>query len=153
MWMRVKDVPLRSRKQSAEDIYNVSRKFWSDLLPFQEWTLRQFYEYIHSIPFVSDDVYDDGNTHFELVPRPAYLLDRDMFPFLDCKKKTTLFAAFAEMQGWDWILIGSSETYGVDPHHIFLLIWDGDNWLPVDANLPEDYLFKSKFDIVESEIF
>lgn len=151
--MRVKDVPLRSRRQTAKDIYNVARKHWPDLLEFKEWNLQQFYDFIHAIPFVSDDVYDTETDHFELVPRPGYLLDRDYFPFLDCKKKTVLLSAFAEMQGWDWILCGSSETEGVDPHHIFLLVWDGDDWLPVDANQPEDYLFKPKFEIVESEIF
>lgn len=151
--MHEENVSLHSRRQSAEKIYNVARKFWPDLLEFKDWSLPQFYDYVHAIPFISDDVYDTEKIHFEVLLRPGYLLNRDIFSFLDCKKKTVLLAAFAEMQDWDWILIATSEDPGFDPHHIFLLLWDGDDWRPVDANLPEDYLFKPKPYIVESELF
>jgi hypothetical protein len=149
--VQIRDVALNSRQQTANDIYKIAREYWTDLLPFQNWTLEQFYNYVHSIPFIADDIYSDDHNHYEIISRPLYLLDRELFPFIDCKKKTTLFASFAEMQGWTWILYAVSFEPGIEPHHILLLIWKNDDWLPVDANMPENYLFEIPI-ITEGEI-
>ncbi len=151
--MQVKNVELRSREQTAKDIYEIAKLFWSDLLPFQDWTLSEFYDYVHSIPFVNDSIYSDHIDDYEVLPRPLYLLDSEQFPEIDCKKKTILFAAFAEMQGWTYILTAASEHHGVEPHHVYMLLWTGEDWQPVDANLPEYYLFKPKYENIAIEYF
>lgn len=143
--MRVRVDALRSRKQTGKQIYAIAKKFKRDLEPFKEWSLDQFYDYVHSIPFSTDPV----NT--EIVSRPAYLLDREIFPALDCKKKTILLASFFELQGWDYLLVASSENSG-DPHHVFILLWNGEDWVPVDATLEKDYLYAPKPEIIHAEI-
>lgn len=143
--MEIEDVPLRSRHQTGRRIYALARKFKNDLQEFQHWSLDQFYDLVHSIPFSKDPVFT------EIVSRPSYLLDPEIFPVLDCKKKTTLLAAFFELQNWDYILVASSDNSD-DPHHVFILLWDGEDWLPVDATLNEDYLFAPKPDLVHGEI-
>lgn len=151
--MQVKNVELNSREQTAKNIYEIAKKFKYDLLPFKDWSLDQFYNYVHNIPFVNDSIYSDSENDYEVVTRPLYLLDREAFPEIDCKKKTTLFAAFAEMQGWTYIITAISEYEGVEPHHVYMQLWTGDDWLPVDANLPEYYLFKPKPEIIAGELF
>lgn len=142
--MFINVVPLKSRQQTGRRIYALARMFKNDLWEFQDCSLEQFYDIVHSIPFSQDPVFN------EIVSRPSYLLDRQIFPFLDCKKKTVLFAAFFELQNWDYILVASSDNTG-DPHHVFILLWDGEDWLPVDATLYEDYLFGPMPELVHAE--
>lgn len=143
--MFINVVPLKSRQQTGRRIYALAKKFKSDLLEFQNWSLDQFYNLVHSIPFSEDPVYT------EIVSRPSFLLDPEIFPVLDCKKKTILFAAFFELQNWDYLLVATSDNSG-DPHHVFILLWDGEDWVPIDATIDEDFLFAPKPDLVHGEI-
>lgn len=143
--MHINVVPLKSRQQTGRRIYALAKHFKNDLSEFNNWTLDQFYNLVHSIPFSEDPV------HTEIVSRPLYLLDPENFPVLDCKKKTILLSAFFELQNWTYLLVASSDNSG-DPHHVFILLWDSEDWLPVDATLYEDSLFAPKPDLVHGEI-
>lgn len=144
---------MRSRSQTAKDIYELAKEFYPDLLEFKDYTLEEFYNVVQSVPFgMDEDYYSPQGEHWEVVPRPAYILNRDIFPFIDCKKKTILLSAFFELKGWDYLLTATSEHEG-DPHHIFILLWTGDDWQAVDATKEDDYLFKLKPEVVHGEIF
>ena len=152
--MRINSSKLRSRKQTAREIYALARRYNRDLAAFKNYTLEQFYNLVNSIPFgMDEDHYSPiPGEHWEVIPRPAYLLNPELFPVLDCKKKAILLASFMQMQGLKYALASMSEHTG-DPHHLFILLWTDRGWLPVDATKEDDYLFKPKPELIHGEIF
>jgi len=125
---------LNSRQQTANKIYEWANNYSEDLRQFESWSLPRFYNYVHSISFAEDP------PGFEIISRPEYLLDTNYFISIDCKKKATLFAGFFELKGWDYVLVGVSDSPEKDVHHILPMVWTGDDWLEVDATMPEDSL-------------
>lgn len=137
--MRMKVIPLRDRIQTGREISWHARNFWSDLDETGDLdkTLEQFYDKVRSIPYVED-------SKNEVVARPLFLLDKEIFPALDCKKKAVLMSSWLEAHGEPWRLVTNSELPSKEIHHIFPQTFIEGDWRNVDATYPDFELFQAK---------
>lgn len=136
--MILENQTLKSRQQTANEIYALAKDYKDDLFEFKNWELKDFYNMVRDIPYLEDI------PGIEVTSRPMYLLDPEYFTMLDCKKKVILMASFFELQNMPYLLVATSDSPENAPHHIFLIAWDGEDWLPVDSTLPTDILFEDK---------
>lgn len=124
------------KELTGSEMYAMVDDFWKDIgshaaEPFASW-----YNLVKMIPYVSDGTLFPKSI-VELVPRPAYLLNRNYFPRLDCKKKSILIGAWAKANGYPFRFLGVSGTPDKNVAHVFPQIDFGNGWVTVDATLPE----------------
>lgn len=146
--MPVKIWNLKDRIQTGREIAWLARNFYKDLDQTGDIDkpLDQFYSKVRSIPYVEDS---EETTFFqrdddEEVARPLFLLDREMYPALDCKKKAVLMSSWLEAHGDPWRLVTNSELPSKEQHHIFPQIQIDGEWYNVDATYPDYELYQSK---------
>lgn len=137
--MPVKVIPLKDRIQTGKEITWLAKNFWEDLDQYGDLdkTLPEFYNKVRSIPYSEDQ-------QNEVVSRPLFLLDREYFPSLDCKKKAVLMSSFLEAHGEPWRLVTNSELPTGEQHHIFPQIKIDGEWYNVDATYQDYELFQAK---------
>lgn len=134
-------------------MYKYAEKYSKDLgslknLPFETW-----YNRVKNIPYASDDALfpEDPARVVELVARPAYLLNRKLFPKLDCKKKAILLGAWAAANNRDFRFLAVSEIPSKEIHHVIAAVdYDGRGLKLADATFPNFYLGK-KYPITHAE--
>jgi len=80
----------------------------------------------------------------ELLGRPAYLMDRDLLPRLDCKKKSILIGAYCEGNQIPWKLVAISEKPDKEIHHVLPMVKFGRVAVTADATLPAYYIGQGK---------
>lgn len=95
-----------------------------------------FFERVRAIPYVEDFEAYAEFPKTELVARPKYLMDRELFPKLDCKKKAILLAAWARENGHPWRFVAVCEDGSGIAHHVFPQILVGGEWKNADATFP-----------------
>lgn len=145
--MHIETIPeLENRAQTASLMYVFANKFKNDLLPYQDWSVVDFFEKIKNIPYIQDI------EERETIARPDILLNQEYFTKLDCKKKNSLMAAFFEMKGLDYIFVASSDAPEDEPHHIFILLWNDGDWIEVDATFRNNKLGMER-ELFNYEIF
>lgn len=110
--------------------------YWMDLADFLGWRFSNWFDFVRLIPYESDDSRFPARI-IEIVPRPAYLLDRNLFPKIDCKKKAILVGAWARGNGIPYRFIAVSHTPDKSIHHVFPQVDFGAGWVNVDATFPE----------------
>ena len=128
---------LESRAQSGESIYK-SALFYNDLGNLLDTSLTQFFNFVKDIPYKEDS---DPN---EIVSRPKWLLDKKLFPGLDCKKKATLMGAWFNAHGVPWRLVAISERPDKQIHHVFVQALLEGKWKNVDPTYSDFKLFEPK---------
>lgn len=97
--------------------------------------LYPFFDAVKAVPYGEDlALYGRGDS--ELVARPSYLMDRKLFPRLDCKKKAILICAWAEYHGVPWKLVAVCENGSGDAHHVFPQLKMKSGWTNADATFP-----------------
>lgn len=134
--MRIGIDPLRNRQQTGAAIWN-SAQFYADLGDKLDLTLSDFFTYVKNIPYTEDP------EEFEIVARPKYLLDKNRFSKLDCKKKSVLMLAWAIAHNIPARLIAIDEK-GSGIHHVFPQFKIEGKWQNVDATYPNYQLFQKK---------
>jgi hypothetical protein len=117
-------------------MYSVVRDYHDDIGDYAAWPLPAWFDLVRYIPYESD------NERFperpmELVPRPKYLLDRSLFPRIDCKKKSILIAAWAESHGVPYRFVAVSQKPNRSIHHVFPQLLVSGEWVTMDATFPE----------------
>lgn len=118
-------------------MYAVVRDYWGDLGDYVHWPLTAWFDFVRLIPYEAD------NTRFptrilELVARPKYLLDRALFPALDCKKKSILMGSWAQGHGYPYHFLAVSQRPDGGIHHVFPRIRaPTGEWMVADATLPD----------------
>lgn len=144
--MPIKIFDLKDRIQTGKEIAWQARNFWSDLNESGDLdkTLEQFFDKVRKIPYAEDDL-------DEVVSRPAFLLDKEMFPALDCKKKAVLMSSWLEAHGEPWRLITNSELPNGEIHHIFTQVEIDGEWYNVDATYPDYELYQAKPESTNAE--
>lgn len=133
-------------------MYHFAENYPSDIpgldkIPFSLWYAR-----VRAIPFKSDDAIlpDDPEQVLEVLARPGILMDRNIFPCLDCKKKSILIGNWAAVNGRPFVFVSSSEIPSGEIHHVFPMVDLGRGFETADATLPE-YKIGQRFPITYAE--
>lgn len=140
---------------TALAIVAMAKKYASDLHSYADTDPRDFFELVRRIPYRMDEAipFLGGKNPGEILARPGLLLNNDLFPALDCKKKSLLQAAQAEMAMVPWRLVVIQEVGASDFHHIFPQIKVFGKWHNADATFPEYFFGQSKPNVLNAEVF
>lgn len=118
-------------------MYQFAENFSSDLGGLACYPFPDFFSRVAEIPYQSDDdLFADVPGIVEVNARPALLLNRRIFPALDCKKKAILIGAWAHANGVPFRFLAVSEMPDQVVHHVFADVDLGDGWKTADATLP-----------------
>ena len=123
------------KELTGYEMANEVKNYFQDLGNFLSWTFEDWFQKVSFIPYESDDNIFELRP-IETVARPALLLDRQIFPSLDCKKKSILIACWAQGNGYPWRFIAISEKPNKKIHHVFTQINFGIGFENCDAVLP-----------------
>lgn len=128
--MEIKSWPLNTKYQTVKEIIFAVNNYYRDLLLFPSlvnMSTISFYNYVKNIPYVRDV------PKSEIVSRPKYLLT--IFPALDCKKKSILFASFMRLKhgSKSYRFVLSSNRPDGQIGHIFTQIFTNSRWINADC--------------------
>ncbi len=137
--------PLQGKELTGERMYAFVDRYFTDLGAWLRRSFMDWYNYVKSIPYISD-VERFPDRILEIVPRPKYLLDRSIFPKIDCKKKSILIGAWAKGNGIPFRFVAVSERPDHEVTHVFPQVDLGKGWENADATLPE-YHFGQGFNV------
>lgn len=121
---------------TLSEIKRIGLSYSDDLKPFEKYTLQQIFDFVSKkIEYIADPQF------CELVMRPKLLLERGGG---DCDDKTVFLLNWFKLKkipcGFSIVRQADRENF----HHIFNIIFNGENILDVDATYPQNKLFKSK---------
>lgn len=134
-------------------MYHFATEFAGDLGGLKSLPFPAFYSRVQEIPYQSDDELfpEDRDRVVEVVARPGLLMNRRLFPRLDCKKKSILCGAWAAANRRPFCFLAVSEIPSREVHHVFPVIdFDGRGFRTADATLPE-YRIGQAFPITYAE--
>lgn len=120
-------VPLKNYKQQVKVINEKAVYNCGDLSGMYERCFHKFYDFVCAIPYREDGEY-------ELNARPGRILE--LSGGIDCKKKSTLIAAYCNLHGISYRLCVISAMPNKIVHHIFPEIYMLGKWVPADATYP-----------------
>lgn len=110
-------------RQQVEIIAELAMKYCDDLKIFRFWEFDNFYYSVCRLPYIED-------TTEEINSRPRYILK---MPGADCKKKSTLIAAFCHLKKIPVRFVVMSNRPDKMPHHIYTEIKKNGKWIAADA--------------------
>lgn len=126
----------QGKEATGHEMRDTVERFYSDLGPYLAWPFSSWFDFVRLIPYVSDETRFPERV-IELVPRPAFLLDRNLFPKIDCKKKAILIASWARGHGYPYRFLAVSSREDRLVHHVFPQIDFGNGWVTADATFPD----------------
>lgn len=133
--VKVKSLEFDGKESTGHEMYKMASEYWADLGSFLSWPFSAWFDYVRLIPYQSDTTRFPGRV-IELVPRPSYLLDRTLFPKIDCKKKAILVGAWARGNNLPFRFLAVSMREDEFIHHVFPQIDFGRGWITADATFP-----------------
>jgi len=140
MGMEIEFLNHGGKELTGRFMYHYAQNFPQDLGGFSSLPFPAWYDRVKSIRYKSDDELfpEDPGRVVEVVGRPAILLNRRIFPFLDCKKKSILCGAWAASNNRPFCFLAVSEKPNGEVHHVVPVIdFDGRGMQLVDPTLPE----------------
>jgi hypothetical protein len=123
------------KELTGREMYRLAEIYSSDLGEFAAWPFSAFFDYVRCIPYLSDEDRFPSRM-VEVLSRPKYLLDRSIFPRIDCKKKAILIGAWATANQLPFRFVAVSHKPDKSIHHVFPQINFGDGWINADATFP-----------------
>lgn len=150
--MRVADFPHEGKALTGKLMYHFAEKYCTDLGPARFQGIQSWYDEVRRIPYQSDDEYFPASPKdvVEVVARPKYLLDRTIWPAIDCKKKSILIGAWAAANAVPYCFLAVAEFPNRNIHHVFPMVNLGGEWVTADATFPEYHLGQA-FDLTKIE--
>lgn len=131
--MRYSLADLYSRIQTLTAMRDHVEKHFTDVEEFKYFSPNSIFDHVKEIPFYPDPEF------YEIISRPSYLMDPEIFPGMDCKKKSILIAAWAKNKGLPYAFMAGSEEKGVEPHHVFPIVKIPEKgWIAMDATFPHN---------------
>lgn len=131
--------PHNGKEATGREMARLVKLYYTDLVGsgYEALEPRQFFDIVKNIPYREDsDIFNYSEGVKEILLRPSFLLNRQMTPALDCKKKAMLMAAHAQLRGYPWRFVAVREIPNDKFHHVFTQIFTGGNWVNVDATFP-----------------
>jgi len=125
--------PYTGKELSGQRMYEMCFRFFADLDGLERLPFPDFFDRVRGIPYATDEEITGRDD--EVAARPLYLLDRKIFPFLDCKKKAILIGSWARAQKppLAFRFLAVSEYPDKKIHHVFPQIDFGAGWINCDA--------------------
>jgi len=142
--LKISEETLTDRIQSSDKIY-FDAKFFNDLGKYLDLGLRDFFNFVRSIPYKEDS---KGK---EVTARPKYLITRKYFSGLDCKKKATLMGAWFNAHNIPWKLVAVAENPEKEIHHVYVQAKINGDWKNVDPTYSNFELFEGKPNVTYAE--
>lgn len=133
--MNFEILDFESKEDTGQQMAKDVESFYLDLGPFLKWSFESWFDYVRLIPYTSDFERFPKRV-IELLSRPKFLLDRFLFPKIDCKKKAILIASWARGHGLAYRFLAVSQKPNKSIHHVFPQIDFGGGWVNVDATFP-----------------
>jgi hypothetical protein len=133
-------VPHGGKELTGRYMYHFATEYASDLGGLKGLSGAAWHDRVKSIPYISDDELfpEEPGRIIEVVARPGLLMNRRIFPRLDCKKKSILMGAWAAANGRPFCFLAVSELPSREVHHVFPVIdFDGRGFQTADATFPE----------------
>lgn len=124
------------KELTGHEMHGMVQKYWMDLGTYLGWPFSAWFDFVRFIPYESDEERFQ-NRVIELVPRPAYLLDRALFPRIDCKKKSILVSSWAYGNKVPYRFVAVSHKPNKQVHHVFPQVNFGAGWVNADATFSE----------------
>lgn len=115
--------PLYHYSQQVKIIAELAVVYCDDLRSFANWDFEKFYNAVCRMPYAED-------RETEINSRPRYILKMSA---ADCKKKSTLIAAFCNLKKIPVRFVVMSNRGDKMPHHIYTEIFRSGKWIPADA--------------------
>lgn len=143
--MDITAYPHGGKYVTARLMRDAVKNYWGDLGDKVRLPLAMWYAEVKGLPYQSDDEIFGAVPVLEVIARPRELMDRILFPALDCKKKSVLMAAWAEGNSvpWDFLGVIEDENAG-DIHHVLVIMRVSGVWIPVDATFVDYVLGEMK---------
>ena len=126
----------KGKERTGAQMRETVNRFYSDLGRFLLWPFAAWFDYVKVIPYAADEDVFSPDRIIEVVARPSYLLDREIFPFLDCKKKAILIASWARGNGFPFRFVAVSNMPDKHIHHVLPQINFALGWENCDATFP-----------------
>lgn len=131
--MRYQLGDLNSRMETLEEMSNHVEDHFLDIGNFGGYAPEKIFDLVKNMPYFPDPDF------YEIVSRPSYLLDPEIFPGIDCKKKAILIGAWAKLHGYPYRFMTGSEMEDTEPHHVFPIVKLPEiGWIAMDATMPEN---------------
>jgi len=125
------------KELTGREMYRLAEIYSSDLGEFAAWPFSAFFDYVRCIPYLSDEDRFPSRM-VEVLSRPKYLLDRSIFPRIDCKKKAILIACWAKCKNISYRFVAVGELGG-PVSHVFCQVKESGTWCTMDCTIPGLY--------------
>jgi transglutaminase-like putative cysteine protease len=135
--LRLGIVPLRSFGQTIREMKRLPRRYASDVLPYKNLNLVEYYNFIKKLPYIPDP---KGH---EFIQRPLVTFSKKAL-YRDCDDKAVAMAAYFIFKNIPFRYVVTSSRADKALHHIYTEIYFNGLWRPVDATYPENTLFKER---------
>lgn len=148
--MNVESHDTGTADRTVLDIAQTVKKYSGDIGPLKNMDLKTAYIFVRSMPYRRDPA---GT---EVVSRPKFILQFGPEFGRDCKKQSTLLASWANENNVPYKFCVVSSRPDKKPHHIFVTLFVGGNWVDADAtynyyNLGErrSYTYRKEYEVVD----
>lgn len=137
--VEITSFPHKGKEQTGRMMYHFAEAYRGDIGPSRFARLPSWFAEVSRIPYKSDDEIfpSDAGEVVEVVARPRHLLNRKIWPALDCKKKAILMGAWAACNGIPFAFVAVSENPDKVIHHVLPFLCVDGEWISADATLPE----------------
>jgi len=124
---------------AGQYMYHFAEGYPQDLDGLQNLPFPVFYNRVKNIPYQSDeDLFPESmDGIIEVLARPKYLLNKRLFPALDCKKKSILCGAWASENDKPFFFYAVSEKPNKKIHHVIFGMDYGQGFKLIDPTFPE----------------
>jgi len=79
----------RGAEKTGREMKRLINQYSHDIIPLHKLPIIKYFDKIKNIPYRNDQaIFSDRS---EIIARPKYLLNKGLYPKLDCKKKQFLF--------------------------------------------------------------
>jgi hypothetical protein len=134
----VEIMPHGGKELTGKWMYHFAENFHEDLGPYRFVPFARWYDRVAAIPYRSDDEIfpESPDEIIEVVARPGQLMNKGLWPRLDCKKKAILIGAWAAANGVPFAFVAVSERLDKEIEHVFPVVCFNGEWVTADATLP-----------------
>lgn len=125
----------KGAEKTGVEMKRIIKAYSFDIGDLSNMHVIPFFNFVKKIPYRNDkSIFSDSS---EIVARPKHLLNKRIYPRLDCKKKAILICSYLKNNGRKWRLLACSEEPDKHIHHVFPqgVFWG--KWVNLDATYPE----------------
>lgn len=132
-----------SKANTSRDILEamarIIREHADDVSAWASWTLPEVFDAVKRGGYNREP----ERWRKQVLARPALTTSKRV-PIVACANKAIILGSWAQLRGIPWRLVAVGRLPGHPPHHVFVEMHIGGEWLPVDATYSWGVLFARK---------